>query len=245
MRGAVELLTDTAPARCAEMLARGETDVALVPAIEYQRLEDIWVVPGVCVGARRAVRSVILITREGRELRDARRIALDTSSRTSVALAQIIFREFLAREPVWISHAPDLKRMLEEADAALLIGDPAMTIPRADDLRVYDLAGVWREQTGLGFVFALWMVRAGESLRRARTVRWSDARDEGLAHAGEIAAEYEPKLKLSRAEMRAYLLENICYELDDAMLAGLDLFYRLAHKHRIVETIKPLRFLDV
>lgn len=244
MRDAVELITDTAPARCAEMLARGQTDAALVPAIEYQRLPDLRVARGVCVGARRAVRSVVLVTRAGRDLRDARRVALDVSSRTSVALTQIIFREFLHREPEWISFAPDLNRMLERADAALLIGDPAMRIPRTNDLRVYDLAELWREQTGLGLVFALWMERAGASEQRARAIRWSEARDEGLLNVDEITAKYERELKLSRAELRTYLLENICYELDDEMLAGLNLFYHLAHKHQIIKTIKPLDFFN-
>jgi chorismate dehydratase len=243
MRDSVKLVTDAAPARCAEMLARGAADAALVPAIEYQRLPDLRVARGVCVGARSRVRSVVLVVRRGKELGDARRVALDVSSRTSVALTQIIFREFLAREPEWISSEPDLNRMLEVADAALLIGDPAMQIPPSDDLRVYDLAELWREQTGLGFAFALWMAPAGASERRARAIRWSEARDEGLRNVDEIAAQYERKLKLSRAELRSYLLENICYELDEGMLAGLDLFYRLARKHGIIETVRTIEFL--
>lgn len=243
MRGAVDLATDAAPARCADLLASGGVDAALVPAIEYQRLAEVRVVPGVCVGARERVRSVVIVTRERKDLRSVRQVALDTSSRTSVALTQIIFREFLTREPAWISSAPDINRMLREADAALLIGDPAMTFPRTDDVRVYDLAEVWRKQTGLGFVFALWMVRTGTGEKKAHVVRWTEARDEGLAHADDIASMYEDALRLDRAELRAYLLENICYELDDEMLAGLDLFYRLAHKHQIIETVLPLKFL--
>ena len=93
-RDAVELFTDTAPARCAEMLAHDEVDVALVPVIEYQRISDIAIIPDVCVGSRAAVRSVVLVTRRN-NLKKVERVALDNSSRTSVALVKIIFREFL------------------------------------------------------------------------------------------------------------------------------------------------------
>ena len=123
MQGDVRLLTDTAPARCAEMLARGDVDAALVPVIEYQRLSGIAVVPEVCVGANSRVRSVVLVTR-GAELKDVRSVALDTSSRTSAALVQISFASFCMCSPECRPAAPDLNRMLEESDAALMIGDP-------------------------------------------------------------------------------------------------------------------------
>src|SRR6185369_9523899 len=98
-----------------------EVDAALVPVIEYQRLENVLLVPEVCVGSKSAVRSVVLVTRRN-NLKKVERVALDESSRTSVALVQIIFREFLGLEPEWISAAPDLKAMLTAADAALIIG---------------------------------------------------------------------------------------------------------------------------
>src|SRR5229473_361259 len=145
-RDAVNLLTDTAPARCAEMLARGEVDVALVPVIEYQRLDGVSIVPDVCVGSRSAVRSVVLATKRN-NLKKVRRVALDDSSRTSVALVKIIFREFLGFEPEWQPCPPDLKTMLENNDAALIIGDPAIMIPR-EELRVFDVVKLWREHTG-------------------------------------------------------------------------------------------------
>src|SRR5205814_8669197 len=156
-RDAVELLTDASPARCAEMLAHGEVDAALVPVIEYQRIPDLLMVPDVCVGSRSAVRSVVLVSRLN-NLKKVKRVALDKSSRTSVALVKIIFREFLGFEPQWESAAPDLPSMLTKADAALIIGDPAMKIPR-DRFRVFDLATLWHEFTGFGFVFAMWMSR--------------------------------------------------------------------------------------
>ncbi len=139
------------------MLANGEVDAALVPVIEYQRIPDIAIVPDVCVGSRTAVRSVVLVTRKN-NLKKVESVALDESSRTSATLVKIIFREFLGFEPKWETSAPDLKSMLAHADAALIIGDPAMKIPR-EEFRVYDLATLWHEFTGFGFVFAMWMVR--------------------------------------------------------------------------------------
>src|SRR5216684_7676215 len=119
-RNSVDLFTDTAPARCAEMLARGEVDAALVPVIEYQRLAGVSIIPDVCVGSRSAVRSVVLATRRN-NLKKVTRVALDDSSRTSVALVKIIFREFLGFEPEWQVRRPVLSEMLEENDAALII----------------------------------------------------------------------------------------------------------------------------
>ncbi len=240
-RRVVQLLTDTAPSRCAQMLARGEAEAALVPIIEYQRMPDALIVPGVCVGSRGRVRSVVLVT-GGMELEQVRRLALSSESRTSVALVQIIFREFLQLEPEMSLSAPDLSLMLREADAALMIGDPAMTFPRAG-LRVYDLASLWRERTGLGFVFAMWMVREG-SARGLGQVDFTAARDEGLAHVPEIAALYEGELGLPQSELREYLSENIVFTLDEEMRAGLDLFYRLAQKHGLIPALRPLKMLE-
>jgi chorismate dehydratase len=236
----VRLVTDAAPARCADMLARGEVEAALVPVIEYQRIPEILIVPEVCVGSRERVRSVVLVTR-GAELREVRSVALDTSSRTSAALVRIIFREFLGFEPEWRPFAPDLDAMLKAADAALMIGDPAMMFPR-ESLRVYDLASLWREHTGLGFVFAMWMAREAAA-ENVRSIDFTGARDEGLARVEEIITNYEGALGLSRNELREYLLENISFTLDAEMRAGLDLFYQLAHQHGLLSIVRPLRML--
>lgn len=236
----VRLLTDAAPARCADLLARGLVEAALVPVIEYQRLPEVAVVPGVCVGARREVRSVVLVTR-GAPLEAVRRIALDVSSRTSAALVEIIFREYFGVAPDVAQFEPDLRRMLAVSDAALVIGDPAMTFPR-EDLRVYDLAALWRELTGCGFVFAMWMAHEGDA-NGARSVDFAAARDDGLAHLDEIVGEYERRLDLRRAELVSYLRDNISYETDAEMLAGLELYFRLAHRHGLTEGVRPLQFL--
>src|SRR2546423_1111260 len=120
-------------------------------------------------------------------------------------------------------------------------GARALIFP-GEALGVYDLASLWREHTGLGFVFAMWMahVDAGE---RIRAVDFAGARDEGLAHVEEIAAAYSDTLGLPLSELRAYLLENISFNLDAEMRAGLNLFYKLAHKHGIIPAVRPLRML--
>src|SRR5438477_3801748 len=211
-RDAVELFTDTAPARCAEMLERGEVDAALVPVIEYQRIPDIAIIPDVCVGSKTAVCSVVLVTRQN-NLKKIERVALDESSRTSAALVRIVFREFLGFEPAWTTAAPDLASMLRAADAALIIGDPAMQIPR-DRFRVFDLASLWHDFTGCGFVFAMWMARQ-DRVETVAPIDYAAARDEGLANLDQVIANYPRETGLSREAMTDYLTQNISFALGE------------------------------
>jgi chorismate dehydratase len=240
-REAVELFTDTAPARCAEMLARGEVDAALVPVIEYQRLQSVLLVPDVCVGSKSAVRSVVLVTRRN-NLKKVERVALDESSRTSVALVKIILREFLGFEPEWISAAPDLKSMLTASDAALIIGDPAMKIPR-DEFRVFDLATLWHEFTGFGFVFAMWMVRKDRT-EKVPAIDFAAARDEGLANLDKVIASYSRQIDLLSDGIKEYLTKNIVFKVNEEMRKGLMLYFELAQKHRLIGEAKPLEFIS-
>lgn len=234
-RNRVNLATHTAPVRCAEMLVRGEVEAALVPVIEYERIPDGRVVPGVCVGSRTAVRSVVLVSKYD-ELAKIRKVALDEESRTSQALIKIIFREFLEREPEWQSFTPDLSEMLQTNDAALLIGDPAMTIS-SRDFHVFDLATLWHDYTGTGFVFAMWMANQASAGQIAE-VDFAGARDEGLEHLDEIAEQNEAVLGLPKSELVTYLRENICFSLDNDLQAGLQLYLDLAHKHELISN-KP------
>ncbi len=239
-RETVDLLTDEAPARCADMLARGEVEAALVPVIEYQRIPDVSIVPNVCVGSHSAVRSVVLASKTD-DLKQIRRAALDESSRTSVALVRIIFREFLGFEPYWQVMQPDLAAMLEENDAALVIGDPAMKLYQTE-LAIFDLATVWHQYTGLGFVFAMWMVRE-RARDEVRAIDFSAARDEGLAQLDQIVTEYQARLGISRAELQSYLTRNISFELNDELVAGLELFFKLAGKHKLIAQKRDLKMV--
>lgn len=236
----VELVTDTAPARCGDLLARGEVEAALVPIIEYQRIPGVRVVPDVCVGSHSAVRSVVLVSKY-EELNDVRRVGLDSSSRTSQALVKIIFREFLGVEPEWETSGPDVHALLKNNDAALLIGDPAMNIS-LPDVHVFDLASVWRRFTDTGFVFAMWMAR-DDDVAMVSKVDFAGARDEGLEQVEKIISAYEKEVALPRAEIRKYLTENITFHVDETLENGMRLYFELAQKYGLIETNKPLRFI--
>lgn len=223
------------------MIESGQVDVALVPVIEYQRIGDISLVPDVCVGSRERVRSVVLVAKVD-SLSHMRRVALDHSSRTSAALLRIIFREFIGFEPEWTVGSTDIGQMLAHNDAALIIGDPAMTFAR-ENLRVFDMAELWRSRTGLGFVFAMWVVRNSAAPAAAR-IDFAGARDEGLARMEQIVECYKALLNLSAEELRVYLEENISFSVDDEMHAGLDLYFKLAHKHGIIPALKPLKTIE-
>lgn len=269
MHGAIEIILDNAPSRSAELLMQRRVDAALVPVIVSQHLDDVRIVPDVCVGAREKARSVALLTR-GKELEDVRSVSLDTSSRTSVVLTKIIFREFLGFEPEWKDSAPDIDAMFRESDAALVIGDPALAIadlgfrisdfdsdtcPRSvpsataaettsairnarSEIQKHDLVELWRQNTGFGFVFAMWM-----SLNDSVAIDFATARDEGLEHLDEIVTNYEPEIGIGRDEMLTYLSRNISYDVDDSMRAGMDLYFELAEKCGLTDGRKPIRYL--
>src|SRR5215204_37882 len=246
-RGKFELILDNAPARSAELLAQNRIDAALVPVIEYQRIEDVLLVPEVCVGARERVRSVCLVTK-GEDLQAVKSVALDISSKTSVALTRIIFREFLGFDPVYKTAKPNLTEMLVESDCALLIGDPALLTRNGqrttdnEQLRKFDLAETWKSFTGFGFVFAMWMANKDKA-EAARRIDFAAARDEGLAHLDGIISNYETEITLPREDFKKYLAENISYTIDDSMQKGLALYYDLAHKHCLIEKRKILNFI--
>ena len=238
-RGRVDFI-EAVPARCAQLLAETEVEGALVPVIEYQRIEGGLLVPNVCVGSQREVLSVVLVSKN-RRLENIRTVALDQSSRTSATLVKLIFREFLEREPEWTTRTPNLEEMLETNDAALIIGDPGMAFPR-QGLNIWDMASFWKQHTGLGFVFAMWMVR-DSSADRARAVDFAGARDEGVAHIEEIVQSYQDKIPMRVEELRNYLTENIVFKVDESMERGLRLYFELAFKHGLIERVKPLRFV--
>ena len=260
--GRAELILDNAPARSAELLSQSRVDAALTPVIAYQMIDDVRLVPGVCVGTGRAVRSVCLVTR-GEPLESIKSVALDISSRTSVVLTKILFREFLGFEPEWREARPDVGEMLASSDCALLIGDPALRIaecgmrnsdlpkhwreatealnPKSQiqNLKSYDLAGLWHEHTGLGFVFAMWMTRL-----QAPPVDFAAIRDEGLEHLDEIAANYSGDIDLTVDELKRYLTGNISYSIDEKMQAGLKLYFELAFKNGLIERNRKLEFTN-
>ena len=236
-------LSDAAPARCAELLAEGSADAALIPVIEYQRIPGLKVAPGACVASKSKVQSVVLASRV--PVAEVRSVALDTSSRTSAALIQIILGLFYGLSPRYQTSPPHIEEMLETNDAALIIGDPAMLIDRSR-LHVYDLAEEWRKHTGLPFVFAFWAVRKDSTMMTAREdkVDFLAAKREGINHAVELADIYSRQLGLPRDDLFRYLTENISYDLDGESLRGLELYYKLAHESGLIEEARGLVFCD-
>jgi chorismate dehydratase len=246
-RGKYELILDTAPARSAELLQQKRVDAAFVPAIAFQIIDDLLIVPDVCVGAKKRVESVCLVTK-GLDLCDVKTVSLDVSSKTSVALTKIIFREFLGFDPIWINAEPNVEKMLEKSDCALIIGDPALLINkgrRTNDkglFRKFDLAELWKSYTEYGFVFAMWMAN-NDRKDVAKEIDFAKARDEGLTHLDEIIANYENEIPLTREQFRNYLTENISFEIDESMLKGLNLYFKLAHKHGFIAQNKELAYI--
>ena len=238
----------TTPACCADDLRAGRADIGIIPSIEYQRIDGLRVLPGLSIASKHRVRSVLLLSRV--PLPEIRSVALDTSSRTSATLVSVLLRKFYKIDPVMQPAAPDPKVMLRSADAALLIGDPALVYEdfplRGQNraLAVFDLAVEWRKFTGLPFVFAFWAQRPCGAERRFADLHrdFVSSRDQGLAHLDDIGAEWGPRLGLTPEAVRIYLTENIDYTLDDENLAGLRLFYKLAHEVDAIDNVKDLDF---
>jgi len=239
-----EFLSDASPAVCAQMLDRKECDAAMIPVIEYQRMSGIKILPGTCVASRSKVRSVLLVSK--RPIQEIDSVALDTTSRTSAVLIKILLGKFYGLSPTYRAAAPQLEKMLESNDAALIIGDPAMTID-SSGLKVYDLAEEWRGHTGLPFVFAFWAVRNGSECffqGPEKTVDFRAALDEGLANVQAIAGAYSMSLGLPVSELIEYLTVNISFRLDAAAIRGLDHYYTLAYECGLIDKPRPVEFCN-
>lgn len=243
LREAVLFLPHAAPSTCSELLRDGQVDAALIPVIEYQRVEGVAIVPGIAVVSRSEVQSVFLASRE--PLQRVRRVALDISSRTGAALTRIFFEHFFGRRVDYIPWPPDVDAMLSVADAALLIGDPALQVRyHRRDLRFYDYARLWRECTGMPLVFAFWAVRE-DRWKLGTRVDFQQAKEEGLRSRDRIVAQYAETLRLPPEFLWRYLEESVTYDLDEESVSGLALFYDLAHRVGVVSDVRPLRLLSV
>ena len=238
LRNNLDLVFDV-PSGCAQHLASGEVDVGLIPVIEYQNIQGLKVLPGISIGARREVKSVLFISKV--PLEDVSRVAVDRSSRTSVALLKIILQEFYRKDSVqYTAEPPNPERMLELYDAALLIGNPALHIPSS--MLVYDLAHEWNRFTGLPFVFAFWAVRSGVDLKEQAELFYR-SRAEGLKAIDTVAQCYSKRLGLPPSEIRDYL-NNLDYFLDEASQKGLETFFQLAAQTKLIPPPKPLCLYD-
>jgi len=240
------------PSRCAALLHEGEVDVGLIPSIEYLH-GRYGIMPDIAVASRGAVASVTLyITRP---MADVRSIALDTSSRTSVALTRVLCARKFRIQPAFEPHGPDLESMLRHHDAALIIGDHALFADAGSStgshpssgapgpvLETIDLGDAWTKMTGLPFVYAFWAGRPGAlSAEDVRALQ--EARDAGLERIDDICRQYFPG-NPSRQDVGArYLRDNIKYHLGPDEQAGLELFFRYAVEARVVPATRELQFL--
>jgi chorismate dehydratase len=210
------------PAVCADLLRTGAVDVGLTPSIEYLFGDDYLFVPGMGIGSDGPVATVALYSTV--PVAAIRRIALDTSSRTSVTLIRVLCRHHFGIAPVFVSHEPDLRAMTVACDAAVLIGDPALDADHeALGLAKFDMGTAWKEMTGLPFVYAAWTGRPG-ALSPADVEALGRARADGLAHIHDIAAEYAPDDAPRRARAARYLRDNVRYALADREREGLQRF---------------------
>jgi chorismate dehydratase len=227
------------PARCAELLHANEIDLGLIPSIEYPG-HDYRIVPGVSIASDGPVASVAIFSKVPTE--DIRSIALDTSSRTSIALLRVLCARWFGIEPRLVSMAPDLGRMIGECDAALVIGDNALfTDDEALGLEKVDLGEAWIGMTGLPFVYAFWAGRPG-IVGQADIAALQCARDRGLAATTTIGRQSFPDSPAKAARADLYLRENVKYDLGEREIAGVQRFYELAAEVGVVPSAETPRF---
>ncbi|MFI0980155.1 menaquinone biosynthetic enzyme MqnA/MqnD family protein [Streptomyces sp. NPDC021093] len=193
-----ELTKDT-PERLSEQLIRGELDIAPVTVVEFLRnADDLVAFPDLAVGCDGPVMSCVIVSKVPLEQLDKARVALGSTSRTSVRLAQLLLAEQYGVEPDYYTCPPDLSLMMREADAAVLIGDAALRASLHDaprlGLEVHDLGQMWKEWTGLPFVFAVWAARKDYLAREPHHVKKAHeaflaSRDLSLAEVDRVAEQ--------------------------------------------------------
>jgi chorismate dehydratase len=211
------------PSVCARLLDAGEIDLGMVPSITYLDRQDDRIVPGIAIASEGAVASVAIFTR--RPIREVRTLALDTSSRTSVALTRILCARHFEVSPTFVPHGPDLPAMLAAADAALLIGDPALFADhRALGAEKIDLGETWTAMTGKPFVWAFWSGRS-DAASPEIVAELQATRDRGITRTDEIADRYCAGDAEAQAVARAYLRDHIKFDLTDRALDGLRTYY--------------------
>ncbi len=238
----------TVPSRCATQLAEGSADIGIIPAAAYTTIPDLLIVPGVAIASRRSVRSILLVSKV--PLEQIKTVALDASSLASVALIKVLFAKWWGEGRTFTAMEPDVERMLQQHDAGLVIGDPALRVDRSRYL-TYDLAEEWVRLTGQPFVFAFWAVRRDALKQAAPSLDVAEifqrSRDHGLRpeNLAQIARVWAPLAGLTEIQVKEYLTENIHYYLDPESTRGMELFFRYAQECGCLPAPPPLRFLDV
>ena len=226
------------PAECAGRLASGAAEIGLIPIAALATTPDLRILPGCVIAAKGRVRSLLLVRRATRQLHELRSVAADTASLTTLAHARILFRHWGNPGVPLLPAAADLDAMLERADAAILIGDPALLaleeranrFERTGEVLVYhDMAEEWRALTGLPFVSAVWGSTACSSpLVESIAEDFVQSRIHGLENIDALAAEWSRRIPIPEQTIRTYLTTNIHYVLDEECMEGMKVFFRMA-----------------
>jgi chorismate dehydratase len=243
----VDLTKDT-PDRLNDMLVSGQLDIGPISLVEYLRnADDLVLLPDLAVGSDGPVLSVNLVAQQPLAQLDGRRVALGSTSRTSVLLARMWLAEVHGVQPEYFVCPPDLTSMLLEADAAVLIGDAALRAtydaPRRG-LDVYDLGQVWREWSGLPMVFAVWAARREYAEANPGIVKdvhdaFVRSRDDALAHVDDVAAQAARWEVFDAATLATYF-RTLDFSLGERQVAGLVEFSRrAAHVGALPASVRP------
>jgi chorismate dehydratase len=227
------------PSECADRLASGAADLGLVPIAALAANPGLRILPGCTIASKDYVRSLLLVRRAAQSVEKIRTVAADTASRTTIAYSRMLFRKWENPAAAFVPMAADLDAMLDRADAAIIIGDPALMALEeranrnergSDELVYHDLAHEWRSLTGFPFVSAVWAAGAQVPSDRLPQIAADliASRDRGLANIEALAAEWSRKLPLPESTIRSYLSENIHYILDDECIDGMRGFFREA-----------------
>jgi chorismate dehydratase len=244
----------TQPSLCAAELIAGRADLGLIPIAALT--PDLAIVPGCVIASLDEVRSIQLIVKHPHTLDTVRTVAADIASRSSLAYAEILFRKFIRTQPIFLPSAADPIAMLQQADAAILIGDPALLALEAREAiekvvgpcEWFDIAHEWHSRTGLPWVAAVWAVRP-ESIGSASlssiqlTEELSLSRDHGLNHIDDLVRQWTPRIAVPAATIHHYLTQNIYYHLDSDCIRTIELFRRYAAEAEILPSLSKLRFL--
>jgi chorismate dehydratase len=242
----------TQPSLCADELLSARADLGLIPIASLT--PHLAIVPGCTIASLNEVRSIQLIVKSPHTLAAVKTIAADTASRSSLAYAEILFRKFLHTHPTFLPAAADPIAMLQQADAAILIGDPALLALESREAiertvgpcQWFDLAQEWRTRTNLPWVAAVWAVRpeALNHLTAAQLVEDLEAsRNHGLLNIEDLVTQWTPRIALPPATIRHYLSYNIHYILNTDCIRAIEIFRQYASEVDVLPSLPHLRFL--
>jgi chorismate dehydratase len=231
------------PSQLVPMLHAGEVDTAQIPIVGYLRGVGEALVPECAIACDGAVRSVKLFSRV--PLGQVKRVAVDVSSNTSVALLRIVLADRYGLKPEFTDHKPSLEEMLAQNDAALIIGDSCLEQEPMNVAVTLDLGAEWKALTGLPFVFAAWVTRRGLPNAAELASALIEAKREGLKRIDWIAQTARDGTALSVDEIKRYLTENVVFDFTPRHLQGLREFARRCRNHGLVEGEREIEFVEV